>query len=249
MPLFNRLKQFLSPSFKKELEPAYAYNQWSSAYDSQPGNLMLALDEQIFTELLSDTTIQGKIIADIGCGTGRYWAKIMDKKPAKLIGYDISTGMLGMLLKKFPQAETHLLINEQLPGLADKSCDLMISTLTVAHIPHIKAALQEWRRVLKPDGEILITDYHPDALAKGGQRTFRHNDKTIAVRNHIHTLPKIMAIARQLDLKLLRYIEKKIDDSVKSYYEQQQAIPVYERFFGVNIIYGLQLKAPGVIPS
>jgi len=241
MPLFNRLRQYFSPSRKKELEPAKAYDQWSSQYDSQPGNLMLAMDEQLCAELLSATPLQGKIIADIGCGTGRHWAGILAKNPARLIGYDVSAGMLGILRQKYPQAETHLLTSEHLDGLADSSCDLVISTLTVAHIANIEAALKEWRRILRPGGGIFITDYHPDALTKGGQRTFRHNDKTIAVRNHIHSLQKLTEIAGKLDLKVLDRIEKKIDESVKSYYQQQQALPIYERFYGVNIIYGLHL--------
>jgi ubiquinone/menaquinone biosynthesis C-methylase UbiE len=195
--------------------------------------------------LLSELAIVGKTVADIGCGTGRHWAKIMDKKPARLAGYDVSAGMLSMLQKKYPGAETHLLKDEHLAGLADHSCDLVISTLTVAHIADIRAALAEWRRALRPGGSILITDYHPDALARGGQRTFRHNDQTIAVRNHIHTLAALNAIAGELGLELYRRIEKKIDDSVRSFYEQQQAIPLFERFYGVNIIYGLHLMAPG----
>jgi ubiquinone/menaquinone biosynthesis C-methylase UbiE len=243
MPLLNRLRQYLSSSRKRELEPALAYDQWSSAYDSQPGNLMLALDEELCTELFSELTIMDKIVADIGCGTGRHWAKILAKKPARLIGYDVSPGMLGMLVKKYPQAETHLLVDERLPGLADQTCDLVLSTLTIAHIPSIQAAIREWRRILKPGGEILITDYHPDALSRGGQRTFRLNDQTFAVRNHIHTLPKLMAISRQLDLQVIRCIEKKIDESVRPFYEQQQAISIYEKFYGVNIIYGLHLRS------
>jgi ubiquinone/menaquinone biosynthesis C-methylase UbiE len=243
MPLLRRLRQYLSPSRKKELEPAQAYDQWSSAYDSQPGNLMLALDEQLFGELLSGIPVQGRTVADIGCGTGRHWARIMEKGPARLVGYDVSAGMLDMLKKKYPQSETKQLTDERLPGLADQSCDLVVSTLTVAHIDRIQTALEEWRRVLKPGGSILITDYHPDALAKGGQRTFRHKDKTLAVRNHIHTLSRLKDIAGQLDLRVIRCIEKKIDESVKAFYEQQNALPLFDKFYGVNIIYGLHLKA------
>jgi ubiquinone/menaquinone biosynthesis C-methylase UbiE len=245
MPLFNRIRQYFPPSRKKEVEPALAYDQWSSGYDSQPGNLMLALDEQLCADLLSGIAITGKRVADIGCGTGRHWARIMDKKPARLIGFDVSAGMLAMLRQKYPQAETELLTDHHLSGLANESCDLVLSTLTIAHIDPIGAALQEWRRVLKPGGDILITDYHPDALTKGGQRTFRHNNRTVAVRNHIHPLSKLQAIAEQLGLQTIRCIEKKIDDSVRPFYEQQQAIPLFERFYGVNIIYGLHLKASG----
>jgi hypothetical protein len=44
-----------------------------------------------------------------------------------------------------------------------------------------------------------------------------------------------------LNLKVDDFIERKIDDSVKHYYEKQQAIGVYERFKGTSIIYGAHL--------
>jgi ubiquinone/menaquinone biosynthesis C-methylase UbiE len=245
MPLFDRIKQYFPPSRKKEVEPALAYDQWSSGYDSQPGNLMLALDEQLFTELLAEVPVEDRMVADIGCGTGRHWAKLFEKKPARLIGFDVSAGMLAMLRQKYPQAETELLTDHYLRGLANESCDLVFSTLTVAHIEPIAEALREWRRVLKPGGHMLITDYHPDALVKGGQRTFSHNNRTVAVRNHIHPIAELQAIAGQLGLQTIRLMEKKIDDSVRPFYEQQQALALFERFKGVNIIYGLHLKAPG----
>ena len=84
-----------------------AYNLWADAYDAQPGNLMLAWDEEIFSLLLNDLSLQNKIIADIGCGTGRHWQKIFDLHPKRLIGFDVSEGMLKMLKQKFPESDTH----------------------------------------------------------------------------------------------------------------------------------------------
>jgi ubiquinone/menaquinone biosynthesis C-methylase UbiE len=245
MPLLHRLRRYFPSLRKKELEPAMAYDQWSAGYDDQPGNLMLALDEQVCSELLANIVIRGKTVADVGCGTGRHWARLLGAQPARLAGYDVSSGMLGMLQKKFPAAETHLLTDERLPGLADESCDLVLSTLTVAHIADLSSALREWRRVLKPGGSILITDYHPDALIKGGQRTFRHNDRVLAVRNHIHPLARLREIAAEQNLQVVRCIEKEIDDTVRPYYEQQQALLLFDRFYGVRIIYGIHLIAPG----
>src|SRR5687767_11764545 len=87
---------------------ATAYDLWSADYDHQPGNLVLDLDEFIFIELLKETSLTGKIVVDIGCGTGRHWSKITSQKPEKTIGYDISKKMLERLKEKFPNAETYL---------------------------------------------------------------------------------------------------------------------------------------------
>ena len=240
MSLASKLKSALFPL--KEKDPEKAYDLWASGYDNQPGNLMLDLDETLFASMLTHTTIAGKVIADIGCGTGRHWTKLMALQPGRLVGYDVSAGMLEKLKDKFPVAETYLLRNDQLPELAASSCDIIISTLAVAHIADIEKVMQEWNRVLKSGGEVLITDYHPQALAKGGKRTFSYGGKTIAVKNHIHSIENMKRLTGQLHWKTLRFTERIIDDTVKTYYERQNALPLFEAWRNMPIIYGIHLK-------
>jgi ubiquinone/menaquinone biosynthesis C-methylase UbiE len=241
MPFLNKLKQYIRRTRHRESEPASAYDIWALSYDNQPDNLMLALDEQLCTELLGGALVSGKVVVDIGCGTGRHWKKLYDKGPARLVGYDVSEGMLNRLREKYPQAETYLMKDQQLTHLEAGCCDLVLSTLTMAHIPDIRSAFREWIRLLKPGGELILTDYHPAALARGGQRTFREGKRVIAIRNHIYPIAKIRRICRQLGLLELRVMERMIDDTMRHYYEKQGAMPIFERFRGVPIIYGLHL--------
>jgi hypothetical protein len=80
------------------------------------------------------------------------------------------------------------------------------------------------------------------ALSKGGKRTFRHNNKTIAVTNYVHPIEMLLSVAGQLDLSVLRFEEKVIDETSKPYYEKQNALDVFEKWKGVPIIYGMCLK-------
>ena len=150
--------------------------------------------------------------------------------------------MLEKLRAKFPAAETHLLHGPQLTNLENETVDLLVSTLAMAHIEQIETALASWISVLKPGGEMILTDYHPESLQKGGNRTFRDKGKLIAIRNFIHPLEKITAITGQLDMRIVRFLEKRIDAGVKHYYEEQNALPLYESFLGVPLIFGLHLK-------
>jgi len=236
-PLF-----FKRDAISKTENPDAAYDLWAADYDSQPDNMMLAWDEEIFSNLINNMDLHNKIIADIGCGTGRHWNKILERKPKRLIGFDVSEGMLKMLKEKFPMAETRHLKNDQLEELENESCDIIFSTLTIAHIENAEKALHEWNRILRSGGEIIITDFHPTALAKGGKRTFNHNGKTIAVKNYVHSINKLKDIARQLHLEVFRLIEKLIDQSARPFYEKQNALSVYELWKGTPIIYGIHLK-------
>ena len=238
------LTGWLKRIFRKQRisDPREAYDVWSQGYDDQPYNLMLNLDEQITGKFLEEIDLTGKTIADIGCGTGRHWKKFFSKDPAKLVGFDISPGMLDKLKQKYPLAETHLLEGNKLSALGNSSCDLVISTLTIAHIENIEEAFAEWNQVLKPGGDIIITENHPVALAKGGQRTFRHGGKLLSVRNYIHPIEKMRDLAGQLGWTETRFTERIVDDDVIAFYQQQNALAVYEKFLGVPIIYGIHLK-------
>ena len=242
MPLFKRLKDYLSPSRIRETEPAMAYDIWAAGYDHQPMNLVLALDEELFSALLHEYDTVFPAILDIGCGTGRHWEKLKALKPSRLAGYDVSQGMLSRLAEKFPGSEIHLLENMSLPEEKNESADLLVSTLALAHMKDLKTALGAWARILRSGGELILTDFHPASLLQGGQRTFSDRGKTIAIRNYIHPLPELVKTCGQLGFTQLRFLERKIDASVKEFYEKQNALNIYEKFVDTPLIYGMRFK-------
>jgi ubiquinone/menaquinone biosynthesis C-methylase UbiE len=219
-----------------------AYNLWATNYDDQPDNLMFYLDQQVFTELMTQVKIKGRVIADMGCGTGRHWPMLFQNQPAGLTGYDVSEGMLDRLRLKFPGANTVQITDNFLADVADGTYDVIISTLTVAHIENIEEALLEWSRVLKPGGDMIITDFHPTALASGGKRTFQHQNNLVSIQNFVHATDSMKAFLNQKGFLIIQDIEKVIDNSVMHYYIKQDAMHVYRKFSGLPMIYGLHLK-------
>jgi len=203
---------------------------------------MLDLDDTLFSKILNTIDLKNKHVADIGCGTGRHWIKILNRDPASVTGFDVSAGMLKKLNEKFPEAKTSQITDDLFSKVERQSFDVIISTLTVAHIANIKEALLAWCRILKDEGDIIITDFHPDILASGGKRTFRHHRSSIVVKNFVHTTGLIQQILLSQNFRLLYQEELKIDESVKHYYKQQNALPVYEKFKGFRVIYGMHFR-------
>jgi ubiquinone/menaquinone biosynthesis C-methylase UbiE len=242
MSVITGIKKLLKKDPAIEKNSAEAYDLWAAAYDNQPGNLMLDLDRIIFNTLFGHVNVENRSVADIGCGTGRHWEKIIDKFPARLTGFDVSQGMLDKLNQKFPAAETVLITDDTFSGIRDSAFDVIISTLTIAHIKELEPALKAWVRILKDQGEIIITDFHPQLLAGGGKRTFSYNDRRVCITNYIHPVDKIKSFFHQNGFAILAEEEKVINESVKHYYIKQNALHVYNKFKGYPVIYGLHLK-------
>jgi len=244
--LINTLKKYINrqlfSSHVTEREVVEAYDIWAANYDAQPGNLMLDLDKILFGKLLDGVRIKNKTVADIGCGTGRHWAEIFNNEPANLSGFDVSPGMLKKLKEKFPSAQTYAISDNHFSAIEDHTFDLIISTLTVAHIENIEDALSAWCRILKQGGEMIVTDFHPDLLASGGKRTFKHQNTHIAVRNFVHPVNTIKEILLNKGFAPVNEYERKVDESVKHYYTSQNAAHVYEKFKGFPVIYGLHFR-------
>ncbi len=238
MSVFQRFRRL----FRHHTPARQAYDQWAPGYDDQPGNLMLALDQLVFSNVLRQTDLYNKNVVDIGCGTGRHWPLLLAQKPASLSGYDVSEGMLARLRLKYPAATLSRIQKDVLTAEADQSCDVLVSTLTIAHIPDARKAFREWARILRPGGDILLTDYHPDALAKGASRSFETGGKKITIRNHVHSLEDIQQWAARAGLSIVAQLEKNIDETARPYYAAQGALALYEQYKGTPIIYAMHLK-------
>jgi ubiquinone/menaquinone biosynthesis C-methylase UbiE len=240
--LKNYIKQTFLPSQIKEKNPVEAYDIWAKNYDAQPGNLMLDVDETTLNKLLKNVNLAGKKIADIGCGTGRHWEKILAKNPADLVGFDVSEGMLTQLKEKFPQANVKRITDDLFSDIPKKTFDMIISTLTLAHIKDIIPALNAWTRILKDKSDIILTDFHPKTLGSGGKRTFMSESGLISVQNFVHYIEPIRLILAQHGFALFAQEEIYIDETFKHYYENKNALKVYETYKGFPILYGLHFK-------
>jgi malonyl-CoA O-methyltransferase len=56
--------------------------------------------------------------------------------------------------------------------LRDRAFDLVLSGLALGHAVNLAACLAEIARVLRPDGVLLYSDFHPEALRRGQTRSF-----------------------------------------------------------------------------
>ena len=95
-------------------------------------------------------------IADIGCGNGAYLAELARRgHTGPIVGVDLSTGMLHAARRRAPH--TGLVAGDAaaLP-LRDGACDLALAMQMLDHVPGVRAAVRELRRITRPGGQALV---------------------------------------------------------------------------------------------
>ncbi len=243
MTFLNRVGRLLRVH-PLRLNPADAYDRWAETYDSQLDNVVFALESPLFSELLARVEIEGKAVLDIGCGTGRHWAEILSRKPAKLYGVDPSSRMLEKLKLRYSEAQTKCARGDHLPEIAGASFDVIISTLALAHIPDAAAGIDEWSRILRKSGAILITDFHPGAIRAGMKRTFSSRGQTIEIEHYPTGLPELREIANDCGLRAVFTGERTIDNSVRPFFERAGFSSGYEEHKNQPLVFAMHFMKP-----
>lgn len=104
-------------------------------------------------------------VLDIGCGTGKLLQKLLSfVSETKLVGIDPSQEMLNVAKAKLPNTvELQQGDAENLP-FPEKCFDWLITTNSFHYFANPKQAIAEAKRVLKPNGYLVITDWCHDYL-------------------------------------------------------------------------------------
>ena len=98
------------------------------------------------------------VVLDVGTGTGFVAEAALDAG-ARVIGVDISEGMLAQAAMKFAGRafEGRQGGLEKLP-LSDAEADVVVGNMVLHHAPDPPGAIREMTRALKPGGVLVLTD-------------------------------------------------------------------------------------------
>jgi demethylmenaquinone methyltransferase/2-methoxy-6-polyprenyl-1,4-benzoquinol methylase len=101
----------------------------------------------------------GLQVVDVGMGTGLVSREILKitGEPQRLVGVDPSPGMMRQAGFE-PLVECRLGRAEDIP-VPDASADFVVMGYALRHVADFSAAVDEFRRVLKPGGRLLILEF------------------------------------------------------------------------------------------
>jgi SAM-dependent methyltransferase len=139
------------------------YDALAPVYDRRWGRYIEASTAATLRRIPLDA---GERLLDIGCGTGLLLSRLVGRSPFReLTGVDVSPGMVAQARSRLP-ASVRLLVGdaETLPFLPD-SFDVIVSVSSFHYWPSPPCGLEELRRVLRPGGQLILTDWCDDYLA------------------------------------------------------------------------------------
>jgi SAM-dependent methyltransferase len=146
-----------------------AYQQQSAGYDEHAGGGLFTIDEPFVAEFLAGRA--PGVALDAACGTGRF-ADFLARRGHRVIGVDSSPDMLAHARRRVPDGEFHVGDLAGLP-LADDSVDVIVCALALVHLPRLEPVLAEFARVLRPGGDLVISDIHHEHVTRGSVITAR----------------------------------------------------------------------------
>jgi ubiquinone/menaquinone biosynthesis C-methylase UbiE len=135
----------------------------------QPGN-KISLDQddeknrysiQLYHQLIENVNLSDKIIAEIGCGRGGGLAYIAENyQPASLIGIDIEKSGINFANRQYNYDNLSFITGnaEHIP-LNENSSDIVLNVESSHRYPDMSRFVYEVKRILRPDGIFLFTDY------------------------------------------------------------------------------------------
>jgi phosphatidylethanolamine/phosphatidyl-N-methylethanolamine N-methyltransferase len=135
-----------------------AYAGWAPYYDIVFGAVFAAGRA---AAIGAAERVGGRVL-DVGIGTGLSLSQYSSRN--RIIGVDLSEPMLRRAMTRLerrplPHVEMLAVMNAERLGFADASFDVVVAQYFITAVPDPEAALDEFARVVKPGGEIVLVNH------------------------------------------------------------------------------------------
>lgn len=178
-----------------------AFGRAASSYEATA-----VLQREVSTRLLERLEfLDGRTperVLDVGTGPGSALGALRRRFPrAELLGVDIALPMLRAARRRagWLRPARLLCADAQRLPLADRSVDVLFSSLCLQWVSDLPAALAEFRRVLRPRGLLLLSSFGPQTLQE-----LRAAFAAVDDASHVSEFPPIQVLGDALMAQGLR---------------------------------------------
>jgi ubiquinone/menaquinone biosynthesis C-methylase UbiE len=204
------------------------YDRWAESYPPRPHNPLMRAEQKAMLEHWPQAT--GRRALDLACGTGRYAGLLAQSGASEVFSVDFSAAMLRQN-STVNRVRANMM---QLPFI-DNVFETVICGLAIGHATELQRWMGEAARVLKVDGVLLYSDFHPEAARAGLTRSFKD------ALNRSFTLPHCCyGLNEQREAVAAANLTLEVMHEVRMGVELQEAFPgsdaIYRQWRGLPLV-------------
>ena len=142
-------------------------------------------NDSIRNWLVSVLPSAGGRALDLGCGAGRH-AVLLAERFAHVDAVDLSLPMIEIARAKRSRPNIAYRQADLLEATGSGEYDLVLSVMTLHHVPDLRAALAHIKGLLAPGGRIALVDPYPAQAALHPSRRILH--RLVPLRPRLHAM-------------------------------------------------------------
>jgi|HubBroStandDraft_1064217.scaffolds.fasta_scaffold31166_2 cytosine/adenosine deaminase-related metal-dependent hydrolase/SAM-dependent methyltransferase len=222
------------------ITPREGYRLWSRVYDTQP-NPLLTLEERFLETLLPSVT--GLEVVDLGCGTGRWLARLASRNPKSLVGVDFSAEMLEQAERKLGGTAKLLVGDCEKVPLSSACADLIVCSFLGSYIENLAHLAEQVRRMLRPGGSVFFTDLHTATATKfGWRRGFSIDGEHVDIASYPRSIEDTLLSFEGAGLRAVALLEPHFGEPEFAVFEKAGKQSDCDASSGHPAIFVLQLR-------
>jgi len=157
----------MKPEIRKD------FDREAAKWDTNPGRVKLAHD--VAAAIIREVNLTKDMeVLDFGCGTGLLTLKLQPLVKT-ITGVDSSQGMLRVLQDKIEMQELNNIRTRFVDFEKDEhvagTYNLIVSSMTLHHVPDTVALFKEWFALLRPGGQACFADLDTEDGSFHGDNT------------------------------------------------------------------------------
>ena len=113
--------------------------------------------------------------------------------------------------------------------------------LAIGHVADLAPAYREFARVAETGAQLVLTDFHPDAVAAGHTRSFRDAaGRSYVVEHRLHESSDHARAAETTGWTLERRVDLTVGPPVRRFYADAGLLDRYDRQRGLPLVLALR---------
>lgn len=167
------------------------FNAAAKTWDENPGRVKMA--ESVGKAVRATIPLgPGMDVLDFGCGTGLLTLQLQPLVHA-ITAVDNAQGMLDILAAKIRENGirnvTPRHVDIESGGVLEGTYDLVVSSMTLHHVPEIQPLIDRFAAILKPDGILAIADLDCDdgKFHESNEGIFHYGFDRCLMQKHFET--------------------------------------------------------------